>query len=132
MKRIFLIEDDEIMAECLARNLENGLKTKSVKVATFTNAIDAINALAEGLPDLIFLDILLSGPDGFSFLNELISYQDTMRIPVVIVSSLDFSGKNLSHYGVRRVLQKETMLPNDVVKVAEELLADENLNVENL
>ena len=44
---------------------------------------------------MIFLDILLTGPDGFTFLNELISYSDTAKIPIVIVSSLDFSGKDL-------------------------------------
>lgn len=125
MKQVFLIEDDEIMAECLARNLINGIKTIPIEVKVFQNIIDATNALAEKLPNLIFLDILLSGPDGFSFLNELISYQDTMQIPVVIASSLDFHGKDLSHYGVRKILQKETMLPSDLVKIAEEFLTNE-------
>ena len=40
--------------------------------------------------------------------------QDTARIPVVLISSLDFSNRNLSHYGVVQVLQKSTMTPEDI------------------
>ena len=53
---IFVIDDSREMAECIAR------ATKA-KVKIFGNAIDAMDALGEGLPDLIFLDILLDGPD---------------------------------------------------------------------
>ncbi len=108
---IFVIDDSREMAECIAR------ATKA-KVKIFGNAIDAMEALEEGLPDLIFLDILLDGPDGFTFLNELTSYSDTMKIPVVIVSSLDFSQSVLDEYGVVGVLNKDTMVPEDIYNYA--------------
>ncbi|MBR2709185.1 response regulator [Candidatus Saccharibacteria bacterium] len=105
---IFVIDDDEIMAECIARWAKD-------KVKKFTNAIEAMNAISDGvLPDLIFLDILLDGPDGFTFLNEMVSYNDTAKIPVVVVSSLDLSKYNLAEYGVVRVLSKDTMVPADI------------------
>lgn len=104
---IYVIEDDEIMAECIA-------KACGDEVLIFDNAIEAMERLSDGLPDLIFLDVLLSGPDGFTFLNELVSYGDTSKIPVVIVSSLDFKGKDLSRYGVVGVLDKATMLPEEI------------------
>ena len=111
---IFIIDDDEIMAECVARAAGGTVKI-------FGNAIEAMNAIADGeLPDLIFLDILLTGPDGFTFLNETISYKDTVEIPVVIVSSLDFGERDLSTYGVVGVLNKDRMRPDDVRKYVEE------------
>ena len=80
-----------------------------------SNAITAMQEISEGeMPTLIFLDILLDGPDGFTFLNELISYEDTAKIPVVIISSLDFAGQDLSTYGVVGILHKETMHPRDI------------------
>lgn len=110
---IFVIEDDEIMSECIARACGK-------KVMTFSNAISAMNAISEGvMPKLIFLDVLLDGPDGFTLLNELISYSDTASIPVVIVSSLDFKGKDLSVYGVVGILSKDTMKPEDVRRYVE-------------
>lgn len=110
---IFVIDDDPVMAKCIADAC--GRKTR-----IFADAIEAMNVLDEELPELIFLDILLTGPDGFTFLNELISYSDTAKIPVVVVSSLDFKGKDLSAYGVVGVLSKDTMTPAEIKGYADE------------
>lgn len=105
---IFVIDDDEIMAECIARNCEG-------EVRVFSNAYEALDEISDGnLPDLIFLDVLLDGVDGFTLLNELVSYDDTALIPVVIVSSLDLSDKNLKDYGVVGVLDKGKMTPQNI------------------
>ena len=109
---IFVIDDDQIMAECIARSCKTPTKI-------FTNAIDAMDALDDDLPSLIFLDILLDGPDGFTFLNELVSYSDTAAIPIVIVSSLDFHDQDLSDYGVVGILNKDTMLPVEILHYAQ-------------
>ena len=110
---IFIIEDDEIMAECIAGAVA------PQKSHIFSNGVEAMTALNNELPSLIFLDILLDGPDGFTFLNELASYQDTVKIPIVIVSSLDFSGKDLSSYGVVGKLDKAKMTPQEISAYAE-------------
>ncbi len=105
---IFIIDDNRIMAECIKRASKRDAKI-------FSNAIEAMVEISNGLvPDLIFLDILLDGPDGFTFLNELVSYDDTKGIPVVIVSSLDFKGRDLTNYGVVGVLHKDEMLPEEI------------------
>lgn len=112
---IFVIDDDEIMAECIANAILD------YEVLKFSNAIEAMNAIIDGkMPDLIFLDILLDGPDGFTLLNELISYNDTARIPVVVVTSLDMTDKDLSVYGVVEVLSKDEMTPRDIKRCAKE------------
>lgn len=107
-RRLFIIEDDPLMAECIARALS------PYDARIFPDAISATNALADGLPDLVLLDVLLNGPDGFTFLNEMISYSDTARIPVILVTSLQLAEQNLAHYGVRAILHKETMTPADI------------------
>lgn len=106
---IFIVDDDREMAECIK------LACGDKKVKIFSDAISAISALdAENLPDLIFLDVLLDGPDGFTFLNELASYSDTAKIPVVIISSLDLRNRTLGNYGVVGVLDKTKMTPKDI------------------
>lgn len=110
---IMIIDDDEIMAECVA-------KAAGGETRIYTNAIDAMNSIANGkIPKIIFLDALLDGPDGFTFLNELVSYDDTAKIPIVITSSLDFSEKDLSVYGVIGTLNKDTMQPKDIRRYVE-------------
>lgn len=111
---IYVIDDDEIMAECIVRAVG-----KDVKI--FTDAYAAMMAISGGeLPEMIFLDILLTGPDGFTFLNELVSYTDTAKVPVVIVSSLDFGDKDLSAYGVVGVLNKDKMTPQEIKEYVEQ------------
>lgn len=105
---IYIIEDDELMAECIAE----ACKDHETKI--FHNALAAMDAVDERLPDLIFLDILLTGPDGFTFLNELMSYRETMQIPTIIISSLDLKNQDLSAYNVVGTLDKATMLPSDI------------------
>ena len=110
---IFIIEDDNVMAKCIARACANH------DTQIFSNAIEAMGMINDGkMPKLIFLDIMLEGPDGFTFLNELVSYTDTAKIPIVVVSSLDFEGVDLSADGVVGILNKDTMVPEDIKEYA--------------
>ena len=68
---------------------------------------------------MVFLDILLDGPDGFTFLNEMASYTDTAKVPIVVVTSLDLAGNDLTSYGVVGVLQKDRMVPREIREYAE-------------
>ncbi len=106
---IFVIDDNKIMAECIARACAD------YNVCIFDNAISAMEAINnDEIPEVIFLDILLDGPDGFTFLNELVSYTDTAKIPIVIVTSLNLREVDLSIYGVVGILNKDIMLPEDI------------------
>lgn len=107
---IYLLEDDPLMAKCLSLSCRQALSAPP-EIKTFTDAIGAMAALDQGLPDLILLDIILNGPDGFTFLNELMSYSDTAVIPVILITSLQLHAHNLEHYGVREILSKETLTP---------------------
>ena len=112
-KSIFIIDDDELFADCIKSAIKK--HDKSLKIKTFTNALDAMNALETPLPKIIFLDILLPGPDGFTFLNELASYPDTAKIPIVLVTSLSLPETDLSIYHIQGILNKEKMKPTEVI-----------------
>lgn len=106
---IYIIEDDPAMAYCLQ------LACGSSPTKHFTNAFDAITDIMLGnLPSLVFLDILLDGPDGFTLLNEFASYIDTAQIPIVVVTSLGLSAEEVAAYNVQGVLDKCTMTPEDI------------------
>lgn len=114
---IFIIDDDELFADCI----EKPAKTTNphLEIKRFNNAIDAINALEAPLPKLIFLDVLLPGVDGFTFLNELTSYPDTAKIPIILITSLKLPETDLSIYGIKAILNKETMKPSEVAQYVE-------------
>ncbi|HEY0665215.1 MAG TPA: response regulator [Gallionella sp.] len=58
-----------------------------IKVVTASNGQDAIHLARAERPDLIFLDIVMAGMDGFAVMRELQKDPVTKTIPVVFVSS---------------------------------------------
>lgn len=110
---IFVIDDDIVMAECVAK----ACGEQEVKI--FGDVFAAIQALNEKMPDLILMEVMLSGPDGFTLLNELISYRDTMDIPVVLVTAVELAEMDLKDYGVVGVLNKDSMTPAEVRRYVE-------------
>ena len=119
----FILEDDPIFARLFSKSLHRAFPNATI--STFENAIDAINALPDGCtpPSVIILDVLLTGPDGFTFLNEIASYSDLSNIPIIIVSSLNFPMQTLESYNVRRILNKATMTPQDLPAAISEILS---------
>ena len=111
---IFVIDSDVVMRKCVARACEK----MGREVREFDNAIEAMSAMDAGVPEMIFTEVMLTGPDGFTFLNEMASYADTGRVPVVLVTELALSEYDLSAYGVVGVLNKETMDPREVFEYA--------------
>ena len=113
MSLIYIIEDEPIMADCIAAAIA-GIAEGSNDIAVFNDGVSAMEAVNERLPDVILLDIMLTGPNGFAFLNEMISYPDTAKIPVILISSLDLPKRDLSQYGVVQTLDKAKMTPEDI------------------
>ena len=119
----FILEDDPIFARLFSKSLRRAFPDSTVSI--FENAIDAINALPDGCtpPSVIILDVLLTGPDGFTFLNEIASYSDLSNIPIIIFSSLNFPMQTLESYNVKKILNKATMTPQDLPAAISEILS---------
>ena len=112
---VYIVDDDELFTECLERYLSD------CEVRRFTNVIDTINEMNDEVPDMIFLDVLLDGPDGFTLLNEMASYSDTGKVPIVIVSSIEISPVGLENYGVVAVINKAELTPESVRKCLDKI-----------
>jgi len=81
--QLMLVEDDETLAEITAFRLELlGYGVRQVRTADETRAL-----LKEQTPDLIILDLALSGTDGFELTNEIRNDPKTTEIPVLAFSS---------------------------------------------
>jgi len=125
VRPIFIIEDDPDFAEIYQKHLKRNFP--EIPLQIFYNAIEANTAFSElreeELPSLIILDVLLTGPDGFTLLNELLSYPETSQIPVLLISSLNLGQMSLQAYNVRAILNKETFTPADFVTKIKDILS---------
>ena len=124
---ILIIDTDFLFAETVARNCR---RATSTPIQIVGDAITAMQFLAEtgAVPELIFLDVLLVGPDAFTFLNELRSYAETAGVPVVLLHNLrclkTFSPADLADYGVVAIWHKNQLRPQDVRRVVRKYSAD--------
>ena len=69
--------------------LEARLTAEYFDVVTATNGLDALRICAEGQCDLVLLDVMMPGLDGFETCRRLKTDPATAHIPVVIVTALD-------------------------------------------
>ena len=83
-KKIFVIDDESDIQEILRINLEK----EGFDVEVWSSGEEALNALKknEG-PDLIILDIMMEGMDGYEFCKEIRSSGELRKIPVIFLSA---------------------------------------------
>jgi DNA-binding response OmpR family regulator len=111
--KIVVVEDDIL----LFRHYERILKRADIKAYHATHALEAIDVIDEIHPDVIVADMLLTGSTALPLLHELQSHDDLAKIPVVMITNLaaDISLDTLKPYGVKKLLDKMTMKPNDLI-----------------
>lgn len=117
---ILIVEDDDWLAEQHGRTLQSA----GFAVAFAPHALAAMDAVDSKRPDAIVLDLLLAGPNAFTLLHELQSHTDLAAIPVILCtnSADQIANEDIAAYGVRQVLDKATMHPDDVVAAVKKVL----------
>ena len=83
MKTVFVVEDDGSIAELIAYALRGG----GFAVETFADGECLLAALADTLPDLLLLDIMLPGLDGLSVLRRVRDSARTAALPVILLTA---------------------------------------------
>lgn len=103
-KTILAIDDDSDILDAIRFTLEGeGYKViTSEKGEYIENLYDKDN----GLPDLIILDVLLSGKDGRTICKKLKSQKDTKHIPVIMISAHPDAEKSSKEVGADDFLAK--------------------------
>jgi len=110
--RIVVVEDDEWLAEHYLRVL----RRSGYEVYHAPHAVAAIDVIDKVQPDVIILDVLLTGTNALALLHELKSHEDLASIPIVLATNLadQIQMDDVACYGVKRILDKTSMHPEDI------------------
>jgi len=84
MKKILIIEDDKFLRELIARKLER----EGYETAEAVDGEDGFKKIKADKPDLVLLDLILPGIDGFEVLSKMKEDISLAQTPVIILSNL--------------------------------------------
>ena len=84
MAKILIVEDDRFLRELIARKLKN----EGYEVVEAVDGEEGLKKIKEEKPDLVLLDLILPGIDGFEVLTKAKEDPITAQIPVIILSNL--------------------------------------------
>ena len=83
-KKILIVEDDKFLRDLISQKL---LK-EGFEIVQAVDGEDGVKKIKDEHPDLILLDLILPGIDGFEVLSQMKSDQNSASIPVIILSNL--------------------------------------------
>ena len=102
MKKILLIDDDpDVIAV-----LQVLLKKNGYEVASASREEEAYNQVKFFKPDLIVLDVLLSGVDGRIICKKLKNSTASKHIPIIMFSAHPGAQKNMEEFGADDFISK--------------------------
>jgi DNA-binding response OmpR family regulator len=84
MQRILVVEDDRF----LRKAAEAALRRQGFTVLVASDGEEGLRVARSELPDLVLLDLIMPGLQGFEVLKLLKAEATTSAIPVIILSNL--------------------------------------------
>lgn len=120
-EKILIVEDDKFLRELISRKLAG----RGYEVETAVDGEDGFKKLKKIKPDVVLLDLILPGIDGFEVLSRVKKEKEIENIPIIILSNLgqreDIErGLNL---GAIDYLIKAHFTPQEIIEKVKEVLS---------
>ena len=119
-QKILIIEDDKFLRELIGQKITN----TGYDVSEAIDGEEGIKKVMEEKPDLVLLDLILPGIDGFEVLSRMKKEEELSEIPVIILSNLGQKedverGLNL---GANDYLIKAHFTPGEIIEKVKKVL----------
>lgn len=82
-EKILVVDDEEHIVELIKFNLENN----GFKVISASNGNDALKLAKSEVPQLVLLDLMLPGIDGYDVCREIRKDQSISTMPVIMITA---------------------------------------------
>src|SRR5437588_10273058 len=115
-KKILVVDDDPDILDALQFMLEDaGYEVKTTEKGEYAENLHNTNS---ELPDVIILDVLLSGKDGRLICQKLKSQEETKRIPIIMMSAHPDAKRSVTVVGADDFLAKPYDVDDLLAKIA--------------
>ncbi len=113
-KKLLIVEDDQFLRELITKKLE----TKGYEVIQAEDGEKGFEKAKEEKPELVLLDLMLPGIDGFKVLEKIKADSEIAETPVIILSNLG-QKKDIDkgmELGAQDFLIKAHFTPNQIIE----------------
>jgi len=121
-KKILIVEDDKFLRELIVRKLTD----EGYEIIEAFDGEEGAKKVKEEPPDLVLLDLILPGIDGFEVLAGIKQNPQTASIPVIIFSNLGQTEdveKGLK-LGAADYMVKAHFTPGEIIEKVKKLLEE--------
>jgi DNA-binding response OmpR family regulator len=123
MKHVLLVEHDSLLADAYRRALQG-----EYRVSLARDAQGAIDVMDSRGADLVITDTVLGANNGIEIIHEIRSYDDWMKVPVIILSSQPQSDFPVAEgswlaYGIAAFAYKPRLRPSQLASLVADVLA---------
>jgi two-component system, OmpR family, alkaline phosphatase synthesis response regulator PhoP len=121
MARVLVVDDEPDVLLLCRLNLEQ----RGHEVVEAPNGDAALELVRSATPDLVVLDLMLPGIDGYQVLQALRAGDETSRVPVLVLTakSLQADRERSRQLGAAAFLTKP-FLPDELCDMVDAVLAD--------
>ena len=84
-RTVLIVDDDEGTREFV----QEVMRMEGWEAATAVNGVEALDQVANDLPDLVVLDVHMPEMDGFAVFQELRSNPLTAQIPIIMLTAVN-------------------------------------------
>lgn len=119
-KKILLVEDDKFLRELIAKKL----LASGYEIIEATEGESAVAKAKEFKPDLVLLDLILPGIDGFGILAKIKEDPTISKTPVIVLSNLSQQEEveKALKLGAADFLIKAHFVPGEIIEKIKKLL----------
>jgi adenylate cyclase len=113
--RVLVVEDDPTQRE----RIRSWLESQQWQISEAENGRVALDRLADDVPDIILLDLMMPEMDGFQLITALQGRPAWRGIPVIVITSLDLTAADRARLnsGVEEILLKDSFDPARLVAI---------------
>jgi threonine synthase len=121
VKRIAIVEDNPDAVRLIRRILQ---AQGDFLIEEANNGIDGLRLIHQTRPNLVILDLMMPGMDGFSVVEAMKADSDLQKIPVIVVSAKELTAVERRRLAgkIEGLLQKGAFMDSDLMKDISEAL----------
>jgi PAS domain S-box-containing protein len=127
-KTILLVED----SEAIVIQMKDILTFEGYTIRVARDGAEALEQIAQQLPDAMILDLMMPGVDGFEVLKQIRENKTTEQLPVIILTAKYVSKEELAflkHNHVHQLIRKGDVNKDQLMNTVARMLSPEKIEV---